>query len=354
MTMKRTAIAVAISAIIAPVAVQANELTIYGEVGAAVESLDNDTTGSIEEVSNNNSVLGFEGAIDLANGVKGVFHYDVFVDIDGDNGSLFGGGRDGWVGLKGESWGTVALGFQGRPWKTSTNHLDLFEGTIADYSAIMGNTGQAAAGGGGEYFDEGIGSSIIWFAPNVNGISGHVQYGADENDDNSNDWGAQINYSNGPLYLSLSSDTAGKASPADEVTATKVAGSYTFAGSTTVTAMYEIIKDSDVNTRNAWYLGGKHMLNDTIAIKAAYAAADENDLTKDSGASYWALGVSYMMDDNLEIFGLYSVVANDDAGAYGFVNDPSTSSNGNTSITAGDDSSVIAVGVKYRFSAKVM
>ena len=353
MLIKRKEIVVAISALIAPITSPASDLTIYGAVGAAVESLDNGTNSTVN-VSDNHSVLGFEGATDIGNGVKGVFHYDAFVDIDNGggngNGSLFGGGRDGWVGLNGESWGTVALGFQGRPWKTSTAHLDVFEGTIADYSAIMGRTGDSAT-----YFDGGIGSSIIWFAPRVGGVSGQLQFGADENDDSSNDWGVQINYENGPLYLSLSNDEDGRASPASSVTATKAAGSYTFMGNLTVSAIFETISDSAVNSRNAWYLAGTYMFNDATAIKAAYAMADDLDSGNNTGADYMAVGISHKLNKDLEVFGLYSAVNNDSNATYTFYSSPHTSTNPNTAITApGDDSNVFAVGIKYNFSNKVM
>jgi predicted porin len=357
MFMKRKEVAIAISALLVPIATQASELTIYGSVGAAVEQLDNGTR-TTTNVSDNHSALGFEGGTDIGNGIKGVFHFDAFVDIDqgggntqsGFNGSLIGGGRDGWVGLNGESWGTVALGFQGRPWKTSTASLDVFEGTIADYSAIMGRTPDA-------YFDSGIGSSVIWFAPRVYGISGQAQYGADENHDGSNDWGAQVNYANGPLYLVLSYDVDGRASPEKDVTATKAAGSYTFMGNLTATAIFETIKDSPINSRNAWYVAGKYMITDSTGIKAAFAMADKLDSGSDTGAKYWAIGATQKLNKDLEVFGLYSAVNNDSNATYTFITDPSTSTNPNTdmgSIAPGKDSNVFAVGVKYNFSNKVM
>lgn len=353
MTIRRKEVAVAISALFVPIAVPASDLTIYGSVGAAVEALDNGTT-STTNVSDNHSVLGFEGATDVGNGIKGVFHYDAFVDIDAGggngNGSLFGGGRDGWVGLNGESWGTVALGFQGRPWKTSTASLDVFEGTIADYSAILGRTGDSNT-----YFDGGIGSSIIWFAPRVNGFSGQLQFGADEADNSSNDWGAQINYVNGPLYLSLSNDEDGRASPASSVTATKAAASYTFMGNLTVTGIFETIKDSPINSRNAWYVAGTYMISDSTGIKAAYAMADDLDSGSNTGADYWAVGATHKLNEDLEVFGLYSAVNNDSNASYTFYSSPHTSTNPNTGIASpGKDSNVFAVGIKYNFSNKIM
>ena len=357
MLTKRKKIAVAISALMIPIASSAGDLNIYGSVGAAVESLDNGTK-TTTNVSDNHSALGLEGSTDVGNNMKGVFHYDVFVDIDGGggntssgfNGSLFGGGRDGWVGLKGDSWGTVALGFQGRPWKTSTAHLDVFEGTIADYSAIMGSTGDSST-----YFDGGIGSSIIWFAPRVNGISGQLQFGADEADNSSNDWGAQINYQNGPLYLSLSNDEDGRASPASSVTATKAAASYTFMGNLTATAIFETISDSPVNSRNAWYIAGTYQINNATAIKAAFAMADDLDSGNNTGANYAAVGVSHKLNQDLEVFALYSALNNDSNATYTFITSPHTSTNPNTAISGpGKDSSVFAAGIKYNFSNKIM
>ncbi|NOZ51849.1 MAG: porin [Gammaproteobacteria bacterium] len=335
------------NALAVPALVQANELEIYGTVAAAVESIDNGTD-SFTQVNNNHSVFGIKGGTDLGDGLRGVFLFDTFLGTDsGDsgNGSLFGGGRDGYVGLEG-SFGTVALGYHGRPWKTSTNNMDIFGSTIADYSALMGSTP------GGAYFDGGIGNSVIWFLPDFNGLSGHVQFGADEEDDDTSDSGLQLNYSADNLYLTFSHDIDGQGSApgVDDITATKVAGQFSF-GASTVGIIFESISDSDANTRDAFWLAGSHKMG-SLTLKLAFAQADDSDAAGDDGATYLALGLDHAFKENVTGYVIYSQISNDDNGSYGFVSAPHTSSNTKTTVAAGEDTSVLAVGVKVDFSLK--
>ena len=338
------------TALSTPLAAQADKMTIYGSAGVSVEALDNGTTKTTE-VSNNHSAFGIKGSKTLNSNLSAVYLLDMFVGLDAGGGagddSLLGGGRDGWAGLSSETWGIVALGFQGRPWKTSTNHLDMFGSTIADYSAIMGSTGDG-------YFDGGIGNSLIYFGPNINGFSWHLQYGADESDDSTNDWGAQLNYSLGGFYVSLSHDVDGQGNDqeqadADDISASKLAVSYTIADSTTLTGMFETISGDDSNSRNAYYLAASHRISNTT-LKLAYAVADELDSASNTGASYYAVGVSHRLDKNIELYALYSAIDNDENATYGYVSAPHTSSNGNTTVVAGEDSNVFALGFRYDFA----
>ena len=351
---KKCAAAVAMAlGVSAPYA--ADELTIYGSVGAAIEALDNTAT-STTEISNNHSAFGIKGTKSIDENLSAVYLFDAFVGMDdgdsGGSGSLFGGGRDGWAGLASDDWGIVALGFQGRPWKTSTNHLDMFGSTIADYSAIMGTQGDPTPGNttfDGIYFDGGIGSSLIYFGPDLNGFSWHLQYGADEDDDGSNDFGAQVNYSQDAWYAALSYDVDGQVS-GNDIEATKLALSYTLNNRTVLTGIYDQVTNSSDNSRNAYYFGVGHRIDNTT-VKLAFAMADDIDNSTDSGATYYGLGVSHMLNSDLELFALYAAIDNDSNGGYTFISAPHTSSNGNTLIAAaGDDSSVVSLGFRYHFA----
>lgn len=346
MNNKKKLLSVMIANVLAlPATALADEIEVYGTVSAAIESLDNDAN-RIAEVSSTHSAFGIKGSADLGDGMKGVFLFDTFLGTDsGDsgNGSLLGGGRDGFVGLAG-GFGTVALGFHGRPWKTSTNNMDVFGSTIADYSALMGSTP------GGAYFDGGIGNGVIWFLPNKGGFSGQLQFGADEQDDETNDAGFQVNYTTGNLYVTLSHDIDGQGVGGSDISATKVAGQYKFGG-TSVGIIFDSISDSPVNSRSAVWLGLSHKI-DAMTLKLALASADGSDASDTDGATYTAVGVDYAFKKNVTGYFLFSQISNDDTGTYGFVSAPHTSTNGNTAVAGGADSSVLALGVKVDFSLK--
>jgi predicted porin len=113
--MKRTLASLALLG--AAVGAQAQSVTIYGIVDAAVEHLTNVNGGSYTRMPGLTgsvpSRLGFRGVEDLGGGLKAVFTLEEGFGID--NGSLNQGGRafgrQAWVGLSG-NWGTLGLGRQ--------------------------------------------------------------------------------------------------------------------------------------------------------------------------------------------------------------------------------------------------
>lgn len=327
--MNKKLLAVAIAgAIAAPMAALADEgnVTISGHANMAVEITDNgnDSNGNVASNGSDLAISGWEG---LGNGLKAVFLFKSHVGLD--DGSLFtAGGKDGYAGLAG-AFGTVALGFHGQPYKTSTGGLDIFNDTIADHSSVMN---------GGGKFDSGIGNAIIWFLPNMNGFSGHLQYGADESGADNNPWGAQFNYSNGPWYV-----TYAHADDGVDATGDKIGGSYTFGGNTTLGAIVEQI-DLGANDNTAWYLALSHNFGNNT-VKLAYANADE--LGTDDGADYWAIGLDHNMSKRTKVYALYTTVNNDASGTYGL--GTTGSSNATGPVAAGEDPSSFAVGIKHSF-----
>ena len=373
MNKKLLAVAVA-SAVAAPMAASADSsLTIYGGVGIAVESIDNDVNDALG-VNSNHSALGFEGSTDINSDLAAVFHWDAFVGLDSGNAggdSLIGTGRDGWAGLRG-AFGTVALGFQGRPWKTLSHALDPFEGTIADYSSVLGRSGQFEAngsGGGDGSFDTGIGNALIWFGPNINGFSWHVQYGAEETDGGANNYGFQVNYSNDQFFIGASFDEnedVGGTAPTfaggnptgsgDDETAIKLVGSVNF-NNLTVTGAWEDLSgigNIDGADRDAFWLAGTLNIG-SGSIRASFISADDVDGVSDSGGDQFSVGWFGNLSDNATWYAIYSTIDNDSNASYGFRSDLSTS-NFDTSLEGqtGQDSDAIAVGIKYNFAADLI
>ncbi|RJQ49541.1 MAG: porin, partial [Gammaproteobacteria bacterium] len=296
----------------------------------------------------NGSRLGIKGWESLGNGLKAVFLMESAVGLDGEGSTLIGGGRDGYIGMSGDAFGTVALGFHGQPYKTSTNGMDIFGDTIADYAAIMGSF--SGTNGDGAY-DSGIGNAAIWFLPNLNGFSGHLQYGFDETAGSDADtWGAQFNYSNGPLYVTYAHAAVESATANSDRSADKIGASYTFMETTTVSAIYEWLSaDSAVKAaeRDAFYIALSHKFGNNTA-KLAYANADDSDATGDNdGADYWAIGLDHDLSKRTKVYALYTSLDNDAGGVYGL---GATGSSDNTGqVGAGKNPTAFAVGMKHNF-----
>lgn len=359
MNKKLLAVAIA-SAVAAPLAMaDEGNVTLYGQANASVESVDFGgpaaSKGRRTDVSTNGSRLGVKGWESVGNGLKAVFLMEAAVGLDnGDagNGTLFGNGRDGYVGLEG-NFGKVALGFHGQPYKTSTNGLDIFGDTIADYSGVMNGNGT---------YDSGIGNSVIWFAPNVNGLSAHVQYGFKETSDNQtnkqNKWGAQVNYSNGPWYVTAAHahvNDDGITANSNGSRANKIGGSYTFGGTTTAALIWERLSAdngaSDFLDHNAWYAALSHdMGNNTF--KLAYAKAGDARNRTTSGAKQWSLGLSHHLSKRSELYAVYTKLDNDTNAGYDLGVTGSSGATGNGlsgNVTNGSDPSAWGIGMKHSF-----
>ena len=383
MNKKLLAVAVA-SAMAAPLAAQADEgnVTIYGQANVSYDYIDagNSSAGNktSSNVSSNQSVFGIEGWEPLGNGLKAVFHWDVFAGVDDGSGfaglnssgaktgtSFFGTSRDAWVGLAG-SFGTVALGNQGRPWKTATNNTDIFINTIADYAGIIGTTTDHEI-----FEDSGFGNAIIWFGPNINGLSWHVQYTPGEQfagsgNNNGADVGAQVNYTNGPWRLTYAYDGANRGNEpggddgdnARRITANKASVEYTFLGTTKIAFIYDRLRDDQPSSaastinRDAYYFNVAHDFGNNTA-KFAYAHANESD-AKNDGADYFAVGLYHHFSKRTEVYALYTRINNDTNGEYGLSSgNASSASVGETNNASpannGEDVGAFSIGMHHNF-----
>lgn len=333
-------------------------ITLFGNTNVAIEQID-DGQEETSEVNTNISIFGIKGAEPLGNGLKAVFILESSLNLDdrsGSTGTLFGASRDAWAGLESE-YGTVALGVQSQPFKTSTNKLDVFQRTLGDYAAVMGNVQ------GFNLYDTTIPNSIIYFspklAPRANGFGGQFQYGNDEVGAVRRDrWGAQINYTYGPLYITYAHaerqgfdvDAGGGVFVTEDLSGDKVGASYTFAENTTVSGIYEILQgDSDHSAaeRDAFYLSLAHKFGNNV-FKLAYANADDSERENaDDGADFFAIGLSHNFSKRTEVYTLYARTSNDDDGRYGI---GQTGSSGATrAISPGDDVDGFALGVRHSF-----
>lgn len=335
------------------------QVTLYGQTNLAVEigsqGGGGPNLGARTNIASNGSRLGVKGWDGLAGGLKAVFLIEASADgmdsggAPGAGGSFFGA-REAYAGLSSNNYGTIALGFFGQPYKTSTGALDVFAGIIADYASIMANVH------GTNLYDTSITNSIIYFAPKRLGWSGQLQYGFGEDPAHNRDrWGAQINYSNGPWYFTYAHAAQNNFNGANNRSADKLAASYTFNDSrTTLIGIYESLRSNEdpvttlrTSDRDAWYLGLTHKLgNSTLRFAHAKAQDSDGSLPND-GARYSALGVSYTFSKRTEVYGLYARMGNAADGTYGL------GQTGSTNIILpglpGRDPHSFALGIKHSF-----
>lgn len=358
--MNRKVLALAVMGALSPLVGQAGEsqVTFYGQANMAVEISTQGGGGSglgrRTHIASNGSRLGWKGREALGAGWKAVFLLEASADgldsgtVPGGS-TLIGAGREGYVGMGSDEYGTVALGFFGQPYKTATGALDVFAGIIADYASLMGNAN------GVNLYDTSITNSVIYFAPKVRGFGGQLQYGFGEGAEHKRDrWGVSINYSHGPWYLTYAHAAQKQFNGTHQRSADKLAGSYVFNASTTLIAIYESLRSDEDGTvtartsdHNAWYVGLVHKLGNT-SLRFAYARAYDSDgsLASD-GARYVALGVSHAFTRRTEVYGLYARMANEADGIYGLGQSGST--NAVLPGVSGRTPNSFALGIKHSF-----
>jgi predicted porin len=333
-----------------PLAAQAG-VEVYGQARPSVDFVNNNenTAGQKDaklSLSSNASRIGFKGDEDLGNGLA--LKWQLENQVDFDTGVAFAKQRNTFVGVGG-GFGTVLAGKLDTPYKSSTQYLDIFVDTVADFSAVM-NYGH----------DLRVGNTLAYVTPDMNGFKGSVAYvmSIANGDDNlpktstQNDQDAfslSGNYSNGPLSLLAAYETLSKlGSGGDDATAWKIGGSYTIMDATTIGLIYE---NTDVagtiKDRNAFYINAAHKMGATT-LKLAYGNIDKcggsAGVCDQTGATQMSVGASQALTKNTEVYALYTQVSNDNNAGFGLVS--------SSLPVVGQDMSAFSVGLNHTFSSK--
>lgn len=404
--MKIKLIALAVAGAFATPLAMANGVTIYGQMGVSIDSVDSDNTvGAITggerrtRVSSNNSRIGFKGTEDLNSDLSAIWQFEYQVQMDQQlynqnnqaNSDSVGQStlRNTFVGLSSKRMGALTLGTQEAPLKTSTQPLAVFNDTLADYRSVFAKLSTRSD------------NSVMYTSPSLGGLVIRGIYGA-RNEAGNGDlsdprmWGASLVYSGGPFYATLAYEdnkfvntavgtvnglfrcpngsfvsaatlaaattTCGGAAtqiaptaafPADSTFNSKAwrAGfGYTLMGNTKFGLAYERndAEDGAGNTANdghAWYGSVSHRFGN-VTLAAAYTDRSDTGRGLDDGAKQYTGGVEYAFSKRTSIYGLYTKVKNDSDGsnAIGTATGIAT-----VSTIAGGDASGFSLGMRHSF-----
>jgi predicted porin len=302
--MKKSTLALAVAAALAT-SVAVADTTLYGSARVSIdyESLDNgpDTW----DVRNNSSRLGVRGEEDLGGGLSAIYQYEFGVDLT--EGGNFESNRPKWVGLKGDSWGSVTLGTQWTSYYNVAGVADIFNSNrsfLTDTGYLGGRFGQRSD------------NTIIYMSPNFSGFSAEATLVANGTGQSSNRvpdtsdgvdlWQIAGKYKNGPFYaggawMSLNNSDLDEFS-GDDLRQWMLVGAYQ-PGPFTVGLLYEqgdlnTISTSPLNegrvpldfedTMNIMLFGSYTFGNNTI--RAAYSWMEPDgeyfDVARDRNRSY--------------------------------------------------------------------
>ncbi|WP_214001065.1 porin [Arsukibacterium sp.] len=301
--MKRSAVVVAM-ALAAATTVQADPVTVYGQLNVSAQSSD-EGEGRFSELKSNSSRFGLTGDFALDNGLTLVYQVEWGVDLadvgDGDNITS----RNQYIGLKGH-FGEVRLGRHDTALKDAQGKIDLF----SDYEADVKNLwrGEVRAS-----------DSVTYYTPTFNGFGVHLTYVMEDAADAEDAFSAAVYYGDDSLKdsnfyaaIAVDSDVAGF----DAMRAhaqTKVSG-------VKLGAMYHT-QENIVSglEQDGWLVSAAYPLGKT-ELKAQYQTLEDDDAV--------SVGVDYKAGKNTTLFAWYSSFNLD---------------------LAAPDRDYLAVGIKHKF-----
>lgn len=388
--MQKKIIALAVAGLASTAAFAQSNVTIYGQMAAGVEFTNANNGGTnTYRVQDHTSRIGFKGAEDLGNGLKAVWQVESGFSTDtvgtanssnatGNAATSSGsssqfGNRNTFVGLNG-NFGTVVLGRHDTPYKLSTQKFNLFAGTTAEYNAILGSVSGGASGN--NRFDLRANNAIAYISPNFSGFSFIAAHVTPETKEavaglKAQAWSFAGMYDNGPIFASLAFENhkdlaqgvnSAAAAPfvpvglgvGNKDQAWKASFGYTYAPASFVGVLYESMKASynaaagggDDKNKN-WGLFAQHALGNVV-LKGSYLKGGDTKGANaaDDGAKMYTLGADYNLSKRTAVYGYYTKLNNDAAGARNFFYAvPGAAGQAATNV----DYSALSFGIRHAF-----
>jgi predicted porin len=325
--MQKKIIALAIASALTVPAMAFAEATITGQVnmsydmykdGAATETTTN-------RLNSNNTRFIFKGAEDLGGGLSALWNLDARLQADTGvqtsttANQLFSGNN--YLGLKSDSFGTVAAGRMDAPYKVATRGLDVFFDVAGDNRSSNG-----AGIAGLLTHDARLNNALAYMSPDMSGFSVALATvfgaeGATANQTKGSAYSLAGMYNAGPINASLSYQEVKTGTAAtgdlgavvpgavdDKDTAMKLGGGYK-ADMFTVNALVEQTNYKTAATgaeakRTNYYVGGKFNVTPNDAIKAAYTKRGATSGASND-ANQYAIGYDHSLSKATSAYATY-------------------------------------------------
>ncbi len=311
------------------------DVTLYGQIDASIDSIDEDSGGDDINMHSNYSAIGVRGFEDLGNGLKAIFQAEFQYNTTDDNSSGYGGyggyggsssltDRDQWLGLSG-AFGTVRLGKVFTSYRDHGAMIDpMFRTSFEGRSALLQDpflNGDFAGESG-----EGLAEDTVRFdSADYNGLGFSAHYTFDSGDnglddggigDENDGYGLGGHYKNGNIlaYADYITNDAG-----GDDDAWKVGGSYTM-GNIGFYGQYEtggmLFGGLSDDGANIWHLGGSFTMGNTM-LYAAYGQGD-NDVAGigEINTTSWTLAAMHSLSQRTKLYAGFTQVDEDAAGEF--------------------------------------
>lgn len=196
--MQKKLIALAVAGLVSVPAFAQSNVTVYGRMDIGLFNKDDAAGNSVTRVDSSGwttSRLGFKGAEDLGNGLKGIFQIET--QLNNDGGSSFGTPRDTFVGLTG-GFGTLIAGRNSTP---LNNWMGEYDPSGVSNAFRTSNVNLSRnVNGANLNLETRVNNSIVYAAPTFSGVEFAALYAPDEDDTISNDaYGIGLQWKGGPI-----------------------------------------------------------------------------------------------------------------------------------------------------------
>ncbi len=309
-----------------------SSVTLYGRVNTTVERQKTGDT-SVTGLFNNSSRFGFKGVEDLGGGLKAGFQLESGFQSDTGASNAVFFGRQSEVNLSG-GFGMVRLGnFFPESYFASADYVSMHNHDTGSSSDAL-------------YYDPvwfgtlGTKNKVAYRTPSLGGltvegsVSLHEQVAGGKNG-----YDLAANYNMGPLAL------GGGYSSVNSNNQFSLRALYSF-GQFTVGGYYQRNKDANLivpgtgaGSRNNFRLAGMYTLG-ASEFHVNVGRANKWSNVADSGATQYTLGYNYNLSKRTKVYGYYTRVNNNAGAAY---------NPGSGALSAGQDFSSFAVGVRHNF-----
>lgn len=368
MTIRRIAFFLFILLIAASFRVAA-EMAIYGQARVSVDYLKNNDPDQANQdytaaIGGSRTWIGFRGNESIRETLAVIWRAEKYLSLD--NGG-WGNGRDLYVGLDGKA-GTLLAGKYATPYRLTTDGMDVFQDTRADFHGVIGNIdGEAVFGNRMKNILYYKTPQIKQFELSLAASSGYTDDDSlpvSKNNADKYAFSGALVFDNGPLLLGVSYSlfmdyvsTLPTYAPAasGNASATKLNLGWDFGQGTTLGLIVEDAKngarvDSRAVARLAYYVNLAHIAGNTT-WRAAIGVLDDLDYRKDSGANHYALGFSHAFSPRFDLYGVFTLTRNGGNATYGLVADADDGDPVRAAM--GEDVMAVSVGLVYRFDRPI-
>ncbi len=290
-------------------------VTLYGRLDLSINALrfSGPNAASVRTLSSDTSYWGLRGAEDLGGGYSAFFklesQFQADTGLPGSATAFFN--RESFLGLRSESFGSIALGAQYTPHIALTARIDPFN---RGYLGHIANVFQ----GGPRGYQPLMNNAVQYTTPTFAGVTGRIMAGAREGGLGTTH-GAGLDYASGPLLLAVSFDalnvTAASvglpaAQPSVRSRTIGLGASYDFRF-VRVMGYYQTNDADRLSRVDGWMLGAIIPAG-RGSILLGYSA---NDPTNASEVKQFAVGYSHLLSKRTSAYTTIATLSNDGSSA---------------------------------------